>query len=140
MQLALRVNDFLVGLFLGIGIRLVDFKVEFGRLWDNEQMRIVLADEISPDLLPPVGHLVGRQARQGPLPARPRRRARSLPGSGAPPWRADGKPAAQGHGARSGGLQPDRQAELRHFNHPILLQRDGVISISGPGSLGLLAA
>src|ERR1700709_1478570 len=49
MQLALRINDFLVGLFLGIGIRLVDFKVEFGRLWDNEQMRIVLADEISPD-------------------------------------------------------------------------------------------
>jgi phosphoribosylaminoimidazole-succinocarboxamide synthase len=49
MQLALRVNDFLVGLFLGIGVRLVDFKVEFGRLWDNEQMRIVLADEISPD-------------------------------------------------------------------------------------------
>jgi phosphoribosylaminoimidazole-succinocarboxamide synthase len=49
MQLALRVNDFLVGLFLGIGVRLVDFKVEFGRLWENEQMRIVLADEISPD-------------------------------------------------------------------------------------------
>ncbi|MCB1519958.1 MAG: phosphoribosylaminoimidazolesuccinocarboxamide synthase [Hyphomicrobiaceae bacterium] len=49
MQLALRINDFLVGLFLGIGIRLVDFKVEFGRLWDNETMRIVLADEISPD-------------------------------------------------------------------------------------------
>ncbi len=50
MSLALRINDFLVGLFLGIGIRLVDFKVEFGRLWDNDQqMRIVLADEISPD-------------------------------------------------------------------------------------------
>jgi phosphoribosylaminoimidazole-succinocarboxamide synthase len=49
MQLALRINDFLVGLFLGIGIRLVDFKVEFGRLYDNEQVRIVLADEISPD-------------------------------------------------------------------------------------------
>ena len=49
MQLALRVNDFLVGLFLGIGIRLVDFKVEFGRLYDNEQVRLVLADEISPD-------------------------------------------------------------------------------------------
>ncbi|RTL71661.1 MAG: phosphoribosylaminoimidazolesuccinocarboxamide synthase, partial [Hyphomicrobiales bacterium] len=28
MALALRINDFLVGLFLGIGIRLVDFKVE----------------------------------------------------------------------------------------------------------------
>ena len=49
MQLALRVNDFLVGLFLGAGIRLVDFKIEFGRLWDNEQLRIILADEISPD-------------------------------------------------------------------------------------------
>jgi phosphoribosylaminoimidazole-succinocarboxamide synthase len=49
MALALRVNDFLCGLFLGVGIRLVDFKLEFGRLWENEEMRIVLADEISPD-------------------------------------------------------------------------------------------
>jgi phosphoribosylaminoimidazole-succinocarboxamide synthase len=49
MSLALRINDFMVGLFLGIGIRLVDFKVEFGRLWENEMARIVLADEISPD-------------------------------------------------------------------------------------------
>ena len=49
MQLALRVNDFMVGLFLGVGIRLVDFKIEFGRLWDNDQLRIILADEISPD-------------------------------------------------------------------------------------------
>jgi phosphoribosylaminoimidazole-succinocarboxamide synthase len=49
MSVALRVNDFLSGLFLGIGIRLVDFKCEFGRLWENDVMRIVLADEISPD-------------------------------------------------------------------------------------------
>jgi len=49
MSLALRINDFLSGLFLGVGIRLVDFKVEFGRLWEGDQMRIVLADEISPD-------------------------------------------------------------------------------------------
>ncbi len=49
MSLALRINDFMIGLFLGIGIRLVDFKIEFGRLWENEQVRIVLADEISPD-------------------------------------------------------------------------------------------
>ena len=49
MSLALRVNDFMAGLFLGIGIRLVDFKIEFGRLWEDEQMRIILADEISPD-------------------------------------------------------------------------------------------
>ncbi|MEO0728749.1 MAG: phosphoribosylaminoimidazolesuccinocarboxamide synthase [Pseudomonadota bacterium] len=49
MSLALRVNDFLVGLFLGAGIRLVDFKIEFGRYWENDVMRILLADEISPD-------------------------------------------------------------------------------------------
>lgn len=49
MALALRINDFLTGLFLGIGIRLIDFKCEFGRLYDNDVMRIILADEISPD-------------------------------------------------------------------------------------------
>ncbi|HSR71207.1 MAG TPA: phosphoribosylaminoimidazolesuccinocarboxamide synthase [Kiloniellales bacterium] len=49
VHLALRVNDFLSGLFLGVGLRLVDFKLEFGRLWEDEDMRIVLADEISPD-------------------------------------------------------------------------------------------
>jgi phosphoribosylaminoimidazole-succinocarboxamide synthase len=49
VQLTLRVNDFLCGLFLGIGIRLIDFKLEFGRLYENDQVRIVLADEISPD-------------------------------------------------------------------------------------------
>ena len=49
MALALRINDFLAGLFLGIGIKLVDFKIEFGRLFEEDMMRIVLADEISPD-------------------------------------------------------------------------------------------
>jgi phosphoribosylaminoimidazole-succinocarboxamide synthase len=49
MNLALRANDFMSGLFLGIGIRLIDFKLEFGRLWDGELMRVVIADEISPD-------------------------------------------------------------------------------------------
>jgi phosphoribosylaminoimidazole-succinocarboxamide synthase len=49
LQYALRINDFLCGLFLGVGLRLVDFKLEFGRLWEDEEMRIVLADEISPD-------------------------------------------------------------------------------------------
>jgi phosphoribosylaminoimidazole-succinocarboxamide synthase len=49
MALALRINDFLYGLFLGVGIKLVDFKCEFGRLWNEDEMRIVLADEISPD-------------------------------------------------------------------------------------------
>ncbi|MFQ5764672.1 MAG: phosphoribosylaminoimidazolesuccinocarboxamide synthase [Rhodospirillales bacterium] len=49
VPMALRINDFLSGLFLGIGLRLVDVRLEFGRLWEDEQMRIVLADEISPD-------------------------------------------------------------------------------------------
>src|ERR1035438_3780821 len=49
MALAIRVNDFLSGVFLGVGIRLVDFKMETGRLWENDVMRIVVADEISPD-------------------------------------------------------------------------------------------
>jgi len=49
MALSLRINDFLSGLFLGVGIRLVDFKIEFGRFYENEIMRIILADEISPD-------------------------------------------------------------------------------------------
>ncbi len=49
MHMSLRVNDFLNGLFVAIGIRLVDFKLEYGRLWNDEQMRVVLADEISPD-------------------------------------------------------------------------------------------
>ena len=49
MSLSLRINDFLSGLFMGIGIRLIDFKIEFGRLYESDQMRIVLADEISPD-------------------------------------------------------------------------------------------
>ena len=49
MSLALRINDFLSGLFLGTGMRLVDFRIEFGRLYSNDDMQIVLADEISPD-------------------------------------------------------------------------------------------
>jgi phosphoribosylaminoimidazole-succinocarboxamide synthase len=49
MHMSIRINDFLTGLFLGIGIKLIDFKIEFGRLYENDMMRIVLADEISPD-------------------------------------------------------------------------------------------
>ena len=46
---ALRVNDYLSGLFAGVGITLVDFKIEFGRIWENDYARVLLADEISPD-------------------------------------------------------------------------------------------
>lgn len=49
MALAIRVNDFLSGLFSGVGIQLVDFKIECGRRFEGDMMRIVVADEISPD-------------------------------------------------------------------------------------------
>ncbi len=47
---AFRVNDYLNGLFAGIGLRLVDFKLEFGRLYgEYGEVYIMLADEVSPD-------------------------------------------------------------------------------------------
>lgn len=49
LSLALRVNDFLSGVMFGVGIRLVDFKIEVGRLFDGDFQRLVVADEISPD-------------------------------------------------------------------------------------------
>ena len=47
-KLCFRINDFMQGMFKGIGIKLVDFKLEFGRT-NNEDEPIILADEISPD-------------------------------------------------------------------------------------------
>ena len=46
----LRINDFLRGLFFGIGLKLIDFKIEFGRYFSEDGNSILLlADEISPD-------------------------------------------------------------------------------------------
>ena len=49
MALTLRINDFLCGMFGAVGITLVDFKIEFGRVYENDFARVILADEISPD-------------------------------------------------------------------------------------------
>ena len=49
MALTLRVNDYLTGMFGAVGITLVDFKIEFGRIYEGDFSRILLADEISPD-------------------------------------------------------------------------------------------
>ncbi|MEO0781702.1 MAG: phosphoribosylaminoimidazolesuccinocarboxamide synthase [Pseudomonadota bacterium] len=49
LSLALRVNDFMSGIMYGVGIRLVDFKIEIGRVYDGDFMRLIVADEISPD-------------------------------------------------------------------------------------------
>jgi len=48
-KMIFRINDFMVGMFRGVGIKLIDFKLEFGRLKDNGKKDVILADEISPD-------------------------------------------------------------------------------------------
>ncbi len=45
----LRINDFMIGMFRGVGIKLIDFKLEFGRIKINGRDEVILADEISPD-------------------------------------------------------------------------------------------
>lgn len=49
VALALRVNDFLSGVMMGVGLRLADFRIEVGRIWEGDFMRLIVADEISPD-------------------------------------------------------------------------------------------
>ena len=49
ISISQRVNDFLTGYFYSQKIRLVDFKLEFGRFWENQEMTVMIADEISPD-------------------------------------------------------------------------------------------
>lgn len=49
LAMTLRVNDFLSGMFAAVGITLVDFKIEYGRLFEGDFSRVILADEISPD-------------------------------------------------------------------------------------------
>ena len=48
-EYCLRINDFMQGMFRGVGIKLVDFKLEFGTAKIDDKDEILLADEISPD-------------------------------------------------------------------------------------------
>ena len=48
-KMILRINDFMIGMFGGVGIKLIDFKLEFGRIKINGKSEVILADEISPD-------------------------------------------------------------------------------------------
>jgi|TARA_B110000238_G_scaffold195924_1_gene235852 phosphoribosylaminoimidazole-succinocarboxamide synthase len=48
-KMILRINDFMIGMFRGVGIKLIDFKLEFGRIKTNGKFEVILADEISPD-------------------------------------------------------------------------------------------
>jgi phosphoribosylaminoimidazole-succinocarboxamide synthase len=50
IHMTYRINDYMNGLFSGIGLKLVDFKLEFGRIWgEYGEVYLLLADEISPD-------------------------------------------------------------------------------------------
>ncbi len=70
VNLTIRVNDFLSGLFLGAGIKLVDFKLEFGRLWENDYHAHRAGGRDQPGQLPAVGRHHQREAGQGPFPPR----------------------------------------------------------------------
>ena len=48
-KMIFRINDFMIGMFRGVRIKLIDFKLEFGRLKSNGKTEVILADEISPD-------------------------------------------------------------------------------------------
>ncbi|MEE2704502.1 MAG: phosphoribosylaminoimidazolesuccinocarboxamide synthase [Pseudomonadota bacterium] len=49
LNTSLIINDFLKDLFMGVGLKLIDFKIEFGRLYLGNKAEIILADEFSPD-------------------------------------------------------------------------------------------
>ncbi len=49
VALALRVNDFMSGMMMAVGIKLIDFKIEIGRVFEGDYQRLIVADEISPD-------------------------------------------------------------------------------------------
>ena len=78
-------------MFAAIGIRLIDFKLEFGRIWDGDYARVILADEISPDGCRLWDMKIEREARQGPLPPGPRR-GRAKPTGSRPPARPAAEP------------------------------------------------
>ncbi len=101
-QIALRVNDFLTGLFLGVNIRLVDLRLDFGRLYNDDEVQIVIADEIGADPLPVVGRAYQREDGQGPLPREPRPCRGGLSGGGAPAGNC-----ARGRAGRFRGAQDD---------------------------------
>ena len=105
MALAIRVNDFLSGLFLGVGIRLVDFKMECGRLWENDDDADRRRGRDVARFVPAVGHQDQREARQGSFPPRSRRPVRGL---------HRGRPPARHHERERtpAGYRPDPGEEL----------------------------
>lgn len=58
---AMRTNDFLTGLFHGVGLKLIDIKLEFGRIFfEDGDSLVIMSDEISPDSC----HLWDRESKE----------------------------------------------------------------------------
>ena len=87
VALALAGERFLSGCMMAVGIKLVDFKIEVGRVWDGDFQRLILADEISPDSCRSVGCGNGQEAGQGCVPSGSGFAVRRLYRSRAPPGR-----------------------------------------------------
>jgi len=50
MTIAYRANDYLNGMFTGLGLRLIDFQMELGRLYgEYGELYLMIMDELSPD-------------------------------------------------------------------------------------------
>ena len=50
IPIALRTNDYISGMMAGVGVKRVDFVIEVGRVWEDDMSRLVIIDEISPDV------------------------------------------------------------------------------------------
>jgi hypothetical protein len=106
-DMAIRVNDFLSGMFAAIGIRLIDFKLEFGRVWDGDFARGHPRRRDQPRRLPAVGHEPTRSSTRTGSGSTSARRGRSLSGD-----RPPARPAARGRGRECGPRlrQPPQEA------------------------------
>ena len=49
-EMTLRINDLLLGLFRGIGVKLVDFKIEYGKAWNKDTEKKLDKDRFRKDL------------------------------------------------------------------------------------------
>ena len=101
---------------IAVGIKLVDFKIEIGRIWENDYQRLIVADEISPDSCRLWDIETRPQARQGRVPPRPRLADRRLYRSGAAAGRAaverDARDEAHADQLAGAGRRPEQRAAL----------------------------
>jgi phosphoribosylaminoimidazole-succinocarboxamide synthase len=104
-DLAAEVNDYLLARFAAAGLDLIDFKLEFGV---DRRRRAGAGGRDQPRHLPPVGRRDRREARQGPLPPRPRRGRGGVP---------RGAPAARGDRRRRRSTSPSSTTTMTRHDH-----------------------